>query len=85
MNVDEAAFSIYQFRNARIERELIRQIEIIEGRVPSNGDIKKHALCLCYPNGDEEWTWKRKPIVRITPCYYKDGKSLTFDLFVAIK
>lgn len=57
-----AELYVNEYHHARmqsVETALITRIEEIEGRVPSNEEVVRHGKHLIWPDGHEEYWWKR--------------------------
>lgn len=52
---------------AEIERRLITVIENIEGRVPTNDEVREHCHRAVYPDGRQEIKWKGVTVLMIHP------------------
>lgn len=63
---DEIREFIDRLINERIELELITRIEAIEGRVPSNEEVKRFGLCIIRQNR-RDYLWKGKKILTVIP------------------
>lgn len=50
-----------------VERFLITNLEIIEGRVPSNEEVARFAMKIQWPDGSCEFRWRGKTIGIIPP------------------
>lgn len=46
-----------------VETQLVRQIEILEGRVPSDSEVTKHLVCCLHFDGSKEWKWRGNTIL----------------------
>lgn len=46
---------------------LIHSLEIIEDRVPTDGEVRQHLHCAIYPDGRKEWKWRGQTILRMVP------------------
>jgi hypothetical protein len=57
----------------QVELGLITALERIEGRVPSDPEVKAHAKTLIHSNGQVLYTWKGEQIVEIEPPMLSDG------------
>lgn len=67
----DIAAELYREHRRKIEAELIRIIEIIEGRVPSNAEIALHGQRATYPDGKSEWKWRGQTILWELPPFYR--------------
>ena len=65
-----------------IELQLITAIERIEGRVPSDDEVRAYALKSIFPDGKVEWSWKGICILRKYPLpITEDGKfTIKYDV-----
>jgi len=63
---DEIREFIDRLINERIELELITRIEAMEGRVPSNEEVKRFGLCIIRQNR-RDYLWKGKKILTVIP------------------
>lgn len=50
-----------------IDDALIGRVEEIEGRVPNNDELKRHACTYTHANGRRDYFWKGKAIGRVMP------------------
>jgi len=66
-NAQEIASNIYLAYNQYVERFLITNLEIIEGRVPSNEEVAKFAEKIEAHDGYCEFRWRGKTIGTIPP------------------
>lgn len=57
-----------------IEKELIGEIEKIEGKVPGRKLIKKFGRMVLHKDGSADYTWKSMLIVKVKPNQIKDGQ-----------
>ena len=62
---------------------LIGRVEEIEGRVPTNHEIKQHAFCGLYPDGRKEYKWKGVAILTVMPPRFDDKTHSHFIDFHA--
>lgn len=51
------------------EAALTKAVVQIEGRMPSNDEIKLHGQKLMWPSGKVVWTWKGQTILEQEPIY----------------
>lgn len=49
---------VAHLRMSAIELWLVTEIEKIEGRVPSNDEVRRHGLIAVSPDGVRHYTWK---------------------------
>lgn len=61
---DEIREFIDRLINERIELELITRIEAMEGRVPSNEEVKRFGLCLVGKD-KTEYFWKGEKLITV--------------------
>lgn len=66
-SINQLVSEIWGSRIKGIEKALITAIEVIEGRVPSNEEVKKYGWRMIYPDGSEEYLWKDIVIVKVPP------------------
>lgn len=52
---------------AERDRRMIGVIEAIEGRVPTNDEIKTYGALAIHQDGREEWKWRGKTICVTSP------------------
>jgi len=64
-NAQEIASNLYLAYHKYIERFLITNLEIIEGRVPSNEEVSRFAMKINYPDGSCEFRWRGQSIGKI--------------------
>lgn len=68
------ADTLHSAHNVLVESELIRIIEIIEGRVPSRDELMRHGVRKLFYDGRAEWHWRGRCIVTEHPLEFSDGK-----------
>lgn len=57
-----------------IEETCVKRIEQIEGRVPSNDELKAHGIMhICDTNGTVQYLWRGQPICQYEPAGYSPG------------
>jgi hypothetical protein len=49
------------------EAKLIERVEALEGRVPTNDEIKRYGARGIHPDGREEWKWRGITILIVEP------------------
>jgi hypothetical protein len=64
---DELCGQLAQALRSTVERELVRAVEIIEGRVPSNEEVARYGERYLWPDGREVFNWRSEPIVKVSP------------------
>lgn len=50
-----------------IEKELVGEIEKIEGHVPGKKLIKKFGRMVMHKDGSVDYTWRSMPVVKVKP------------------
>ncbi len=64
-----------------VERELMGQIEIFEGRVPTRGELAEHGRSRMEKNGVIIFLWKSLEVVKVIPSKKRYGVTIkTFKL-----
>lgn len=78
MNIDDICSDIHRKWIQLIERTLVGAIEQIEGRVPTNEEVKLHGKRVVNTDRSETYTWKGQPIISISsnPMTFRDGKMV---------
>lgn len=61
---------LIQLQTSKIELALITRIEEIEGRVPSDQEVKCHSMKYIYPDGKEIYKWRGIHILTVLPLKY---------------
>lgn len=79
MSTDDIASRIMRQRMAETERHLITAVEQIEGRVPSNDEIRRHGHCAHHLDGRAEWKWRGQTILIVHPPRWADNGALLVD------
>lgn len=73
---------LHRFVLRNTEHHLVGIIERLEGRVPSNDEVRRHGACGIYPNGMCEYKWRGRSILLVHPAEADDmGKiQVRFDV-----
>lgn len=79
MSLDNIASQLMRQRMADTERQLITIIESIEGRVPTNDEVRRHGACGYHLDGRAEWKWRGQTILIVHPPRWADNGSLLVD------
>lgn len=66
--------------NQAVEAELVKQVEGIEGRVPSNEEVAKHGFCGILPDGRREYKWRGNTILIVHPMTYTPDHRLILPM-----
>jgi len=73
---NNACDSLAKWYAQMVEKELVKRIEIIEGRVPNNDEVSKYGRRIIYENDKEfiHYTWKDALLLSVTTPRFEDGK-----------
>lgn len=55
---------VREYYTAR-DQSMIGAVEMAEGRVPTNDELRNHGQIFCFHDGQEQFIWKEIPLVAI--------------------
>lgn len=64
--MNEVFLAAYQNRQGSIERELIRRLEVLCDRVPTNEEVMQNLSRAVFPDGHEEFKWRGEMLMVVS-------------------
>lgn len=56
-----------RYRAELIERTLVTMVEAVEGRVPSNDEVRRYGQRLVHRDGKESYVWRGELLFNVEP------------------
>lgn len=85
-NIEDMSAQLLREKNRLLERCLIGAAKQIEGRVPSDDEVRQHGRRLIVERGSEIYEWKGVPILEIPSDALKMvGTNMVFEIRTVFK